>query len=87
MQNCRTSPTPQTSSSSPHPQQIRTTHTQPELSRNPFTPVPHSALEEYVNSLKTSGKSKSDILAVLTTCYEEPAEEIAEISTPGAVDF
>ena len=50
-------------------------------------PTPKSALNEYVNSLKTSGKSESNILDVLTTCFEEPAEEIAEISTPGALDF
>ena len=40
-----------------------------------------------INSLKTLGKSKSNILEVLTTCFEEPAEEITEISTPGAMDF
>ena len=50
-------------------------------------PPPCSALDEYVNLLKTSGKSESNILEVLTTCFEEPTEEIAEISTPGAVDF
>ena len=49
--------------------------------------VTKSALDEYVNSLKTSGKSESNILDVLTTCFEEPAEEIAEISTPRALDF
>ena len=84
MWNCCTSPTSQGLPSPSHPQQIRTTHTQPEPSRNPFTPTPHSALDEYVNSLKTLGKRESNILEVLTTCYEEPAEEIAEISTPGA---
>ena len=60
---------------------------QPEPSRNPFMPPPCSALDEYVNSLKTLGKSESNILEVLTTCFEEPTEKIAEISTPGAVDF
>ena len=49
--------------------------------------LPSSALGEYINSLKTSGKSESNILDVLTTCFKEPAEEIAEISTPGALDF
>ena len=82
--NCHTSPTSQGLPSPSHPQQIRTTHTQPEPPRNPFTPAPHSALDEYVNSLKTMGKRESNILEVLTTCYEEPTEEITEISTPGA---
>ena len=86
-QNCCISSPSLGSPSHPRPQQIRITHTQPELSRNPFTPPPHSALDEYINLLKTSGKSKSNILEVLTTCFEEPAEEIAEISTPGAMDF
>ena len=85
--NCCTSSPSQGSPSPPLLQQIRTTHTQPEPSRNPFTPPPHSALDEYVNSLKTSGKSESNILEVLTTCFEEPTEEITEISTPGAMDF
>ena len=89
--NCQTLPTSSTpttpSTSSPRPHQIRTTQTQAEPSKNPFTPAPKSALEEYVNSLKTSGKSESNILDVLTTCFEEPTEEIAEISTPGALDF
>ena len=61
--------------------------TQAEPSKNPFAPTPKSALDEYVNSLKTSGKSESNILNVLTTCFEEPREEIAEISTPRAMDF
>ena len=86
-QNCRTSSPSQGSSSLPHPQHIRVIHTQPEPSKNPFTPPPHSAHDEYVNSLKTSGKSESNILEVLTTCFEEPTKEITEISTPGAMDF
>ena len=49
--------------------------------------TPHCALDEYVNMLKTSGKSEANILEVLTTCYEEPSEEISEISTSGALDF
>ena len=85
--NCHTSSPSQGSPSLSHLQQIRVTHTQPEPSRNPFTPPPCSALDEYVNSLKTSGKSESNILEVLTTCFKEPTEEIAEISTPGAMDF
>ena len=85
--NCRSSGTTSPLSNTPRPHQIRTTQTQAEPSKNPFTPAPKSALDEYINSLKTSGKSESNILDVLTTCFEEPAEEIAEISTPGALDF
>ena len=88
-QNCHTSFPPRDSPTPSHPQHVRTTETttQSKPSKNPFTPAPRSALDEYVNSLKTSGKSKLDILEVLTTCYEEPSEEIAVISTPGALDF
>ena len=85
--NCHTTSPSQGSSSFPCPQQIRVTHTQSEPSKNPFTPPPHSALDEYVNLLKTSGKSETNILEVLTTCFKEPTEEIAEIFTPGAMDF
>ena len=85
--NCCTSSPSQNSPSLPCPQHVRVTHTQPEPSRNPFTPPLHSALDEYINSLKTSGKSESNILEVLTTCFKEPTEEITEISTPGAMYF
>ena len=86
--NCRSSSGASSPSPTvPHPHQIRTTLTQAKPSKNPFTTTPKSALDEYVNSLKTSGKSESNILDVLTTCFEEPAKEIAEISTPGALDF
>ena len=84
---CSSSGTVPPSSTSSCPHQIRTTQTQAEPSKNPFKPTPKSALNEYVNSLKTLGKSESNILDILTTCFEEPAEEIAEISTPGALDF
>ena len=83
--NCCTSSPSQSLPS--RPQQIRVTHTQPKPSKNPFIPPPRSTLDEYVNLLKTSGKSESNILEVLTTCFEEPTEEITEISTPGAMDF
>ena len=85
-QNCH-SGTLSPSLPSPHPHQIRTTQIWVEPSKNPFTPAPKTALDEYVNSLKTSGKSESNILDVLTTCFEEPTEEIAEISTPRTMDF
>ena len=55
--NCHSSSgTSPPSSTSPRPHQIRTTQTQAKPSKNPFTPVPKSALDEYVNSLKTSEK-------------------------------
>ena len=54
--NCRSSGTTSPSPTVPHPHQIRTTQTQAEPSKNPFTTTPKSALNEYVNSLKTSGK-------------------------------
>ena len=85
--NCHTSSHSQSSPSPSHPQHVRTTNTQPEPSRNRFTPALHSALNEYVNLLKTPEKSELDILEVLTTCYKEPSEEIMEISTPGALDL
>ena len=85
--NCHTPSPLQSLPSSPRLQQVRVTQTQPEPSRNPFIPPFRSALNEYVNLLKTSGKSKSNILEVLTTCFEESTEEIAEISTPEAMDF
>ena len=86
-QNCRSSGTSSPSPTIPRLHQTRTTQTQAEPSKNLFSPTPKSALDEYVNSLKTSGKSESNILDVLTTCIEEPTEEIAEISTPGVMDF
>ena len=84
---CSSSGTSPPSLTSPCPHQIRTTQTQAEPSKNPFIPAPKSALDEYVNSLKTLEKSKSNILDILTTCFEEPVEEITKISTPRALDF
>ena len=84
---CSSSGTSPPSSTVPHSHQIRTTQTQAEPSKNPFTPAPKSALDEYINSLKTLGKSESNILDILTTCFKDPVEEIAKISTPRALDF
>ena len=61
--------------------------TKPESPQASPTPTSQSALEEYIHSLKTSGRSESDILEVLITCYEEPTEEVAQISTDDALDF
>ena len=40
----------------------------------------HTKLEEYVNSLKTSGKTDDEIFSTLRMCYKEP-EELDEVST------
>ena len=85
--NCCSSSGTSFPSTVPRPHQIRTTQTLAEPSKNLFTPAPKSALDESINLLKTLGKSESNILDVLTTCFKEPVEEIAEISTPGALDF
>ena len=37
-------------------------------------------LNEYINSLKTSGKNDEEIFSTLKMCYEEPPEELAEVS-------
>ena len=56
--NCHSSSgTSPPSSTSPRPHQIRTTQTQAKPSNNLFIPAPKSALDEYVNLLKTSGKA------------------------------
>ena len=43
-----------------------------------------SPIEAYVNSLKTQGKNEMEILQVLQMCYEEPKDEISDVS---AQDF
>ena len=63
----------------PHPQTICSTKT-----KTLTTPTPAkipSSIKAYVNSLKTQGKSETEILQVLQMCYEEPKEEISVIST------
>ena len=82
--NATTCCTPRPSSSTPTcPQNIRTTETTPAPPpKNTPTPLTRSKLDEYVNSLKTSGKSDDDIFSVLKMCYEEPSEELAEVFTP-----
>ena len=73
------------------PQNIHTTETTPAPpSKDIPTPFSQSKLDEYVNSLKTSGKSNNDIFSVLKMCYKEPSEGLAEVFTPGvqkAQDF
>ena len=73
--NARSAPT----GAYPRPQTIRSTETQVPTT-TPHTKTP-SPVEAYVNSLKTQGKNKTEILQVLQMCYEEPKEEISVIST------
>ena len=52
--------------------------------KTPTTPTPVKTplpIKAYVNSLKTQGKNKTEILQVLQMCYEEPKEEISVVST------
>ena len=76
------------SSTSNYPQNIHITKMRPP--KDFPTPSAHSKLDEYVNSVKTSGKSDDDIFSVLKMCYEELSEELAETFTSGvqrAQDF
>ena len=47
---------------------------------SPLKERQHTKLDEYVNFLKTLGKTDDEIFSTLRMCYEEP-EELAEIST------
>ena len=71
--NCRSSwSTPPSN----RPQNIRNTET---TTSTPPDPAPSSKLDQYINSLKAAGKTDNDIFSLLNMCYEEPAEELAEI--------
>ena len=66
----------------PRPQNICAAETDPSSS----TPLPvdtkvPSSIDVFVNSLKTQGKNKAEILQVLQMCFEEPKEEITVVST------
>ena len=69
--------------STPHPQNICTTNTSkptnpmPQPSINPTPPI--SAIEVYVQTLKTQGKDKAEVLQTLKLCYEDPLENIASV--------
>ena len=43
------------------------------------TPPPVSAIEAYVQTLKTQGKDKAEVLQTLKLCYEDPLENIASV--------
>ena len=73
--NARSAPT----GAYPRSQTIRSTETKAPTMTPPMkTPLP---IETYINSLKTQGKNKTEILQVLHMCYEEPKEEISVVST------
>ena len=69
--------------SAPHPQNIRTTDTskptnpmpQPSINSTP----PASAIEAYVQTLKTQGKDGTEVLQTLKLCYEDPPENVASV--------
>ena len=86
---CQTPHPNNTSTITPHPQNICQTETTFSSQEIPASPC--SKLDEYINSLKTSGKSNNEIFSTLKMCYEQPLEEIASIAlTPGilkAQDF
>ena len=50
----------------------------PQPSINP-TFLPVSAIEAYVQTLKTQGKDEAEVLQTLKLCYEDPPENIASI--------
>ena len=69
--------------STPHSQNICTTNTS-----NPTNPTPQpsinstppaSAIEAYVQTLKTQGKDEAEVLQTLKLCYEDPPENIASV--------
>ena len=72
--NCKAFPFSSTRHANPT-QNINNTETS-----SPPKEKQHTKLDEYVNSLKTLGKTDNEIFSTLKMCYEEP-EELAEIST------
>ncbi|KAF8556155.1 hypothetical protein OG21DRAFT_1483235 [Imleria badia] len=56
----------------------------------PPTPAPSvaiSAIDAYVRTLTTLGKSEVEVLQTLKMCYEEPVEEVAVTTTEETSDF
>ena len=65
----------------PCPQNIRTAETDPSsLTSPPIDTKTPSPIDIFVNSLKTQGKNKAEILQVLQMCFKEPKEEITVVS-------
>ena len=54
----------------------------PQSSINPTSP-PVSAIEAYVQTLKTQGKDEAEVLQTLKLCYEDPLENVASIELEG----
>ena len=50
----------------------------PQSKINPIFP-PVSAIEAYVQTLKTQGKDEAKVLQTLKLCYEDPPENIASV--------
>ena len=70
--------------STPYPHNIHTTDTSkstnlmPQSNINPISP-PISAIEAYVQTLKTQGKDEAEVLQTLKLCYKDPPENVAFI--------
>ena len=67
--------------STPCPQNICTTDTSQSMNPTPQPSInstpPVSAIEAYVQTLKTQGKDKAEVLQTLKLCYEDPPENVA----------
>ncbi|KAF8548978.1 hypothetical protein OG21DRAFT_1488921 [Imleria badia] len=74
-------------SSSPRPQSIRCTDVTTNTPAVPPTPATLSAIDIYVQTLTTQGKSEAEVLQTLKMCYEEPTEEVAITTIEEVSDF
>ena len=75
-----------TTSPPPHLQNVCTTDISVNKAINPTppsnatpTPPPVSAIEAYVQTLKTQGKDQTEVLQTLKLCYEDPPENVASM--------
>ena len=50
----------------------------PQPSINPTPPLV-SAIEAYIQTLKTQGKDEAEVLQTLKLCYKDPPEHVASI--------
>ncbi|KAF8546318.1 hypothetical protein OG21DRAFT_1491346 [Imleria badia] len=83
---CRTKNNP----SSPRPQYVHTADTivgPPATPPTPTPPATTSAINAYVRTLTTQGKSEAKVLQTLKMCYEEPVEEVAVTTTTDVSDL
>ena len=70
--------------STPHPQNIHTTDTSKPTNPTPqssTTPTPPLvlAIEVYIQTLKTQGKDKAEVLQILKLCYKDHPENVASM--------